>query len=1017
MKFGRVIALFPVLCGIVHSNQNSPNNAFGMGKTGSFSLATATGLNGGATTPSKSATTPSKPSAKAPSAKNTPKVTADETDAAEDKELMSDIVFLHGILAEIVSKDDPIVHQLFTQLYKHGVTRAANPSDESSLEKMKQLSRDISPQQALAVLRVFSLALNLVNSAEVNHKMRIMRRKDDRNREGGSGPLPLVDDGMRGTIDICLSSGDATKEQLYDQLVKQKVELVLTAHPTEVNRQTILRRYRRITETLCDLDRPDLRAYQRSEMLDRIRRDIAAAWGSDEIRRKKPTPQLEARGAHAVVESVLWEAVPSYLRKLDQQCKISLGKSLPIDAVPIKFASWIGGDRDGNPNVTPTVTKEVVAMQRLRAAKLFLKDLDMLYSELAISSRYTPELEEMAAGIVNSNDDIEKYRRIIGHLRRRLVKTIRDCEEELEASKGANIYSDRSPLRTTLQRTDKTLGEWDSIQPIQTSEELMKPLRCMYDSLVETGFETVANGRLVDIIRRVSLFGVTLLPLDIREESTAHVLALDAITRYLGVGSYKEWDEEARLSFLTNELSNKRPLFILADLEKSDNNAITADVLKTLRVFECASNLGSESLGAYVISQARSASDVLAVALLQCQFGMTPESGKMMRVVPLFETLNDLNNAPDVLKVLFRMSQYVGSIKGKQEVMVGYSDSAKDAGRLAACWAQYRSQEKMIKVADDNNIELTFFHGKGGTVGRGGNPALYRAILSHPPNTINGRFRVTEQGEMITQNFGSPSIAERNLDIYTSAVLREAFVKHVQPKESWRKEMDRISDVSCADYRKLVRDDPRFVSYFREATPELELGSMNLGSRPAKRKPKGGIESLRAIPWTFAWTQSRLHLSAWLGVGRGLTTESKEGKDQLQEMYKSWPWFHEIIDLISMILSKTDFSISENYDKVLVSKDKDSLNLGNEVREKLVETRQAILDVSESLEYGGAHVQLLRTSSRIRNPYVDAINCLQVELLKELRNMPNEESEVKRVRQDALIVSIKGIARGLGNSG
>jgi len=229
--------------------------------------------------------------------------------------------------------------------------------------------------------------------------------------------------------------------------------------------------------------------------------------------------------------------------------------------------------------------------------------------------------------------------------------------------------------------------------------------------------------------------------------------------------------------------------------------------------------------------------------------------------------------------------------------------------------------------------------------------------------------------------------------------------------------MDRISDVSCADYRKLVRDDPRFVSYFREATPELELGSMNLGSRPAKRKPKGGIESLRAIPWTFAWTQSRLHLSAWLGVGRGLTTESKEGKDQLQEMYKSWPWFHEIIDLISMILSKTDFSISENYDKVLVSKDKDSLNLGNEVREKLVETRQAILDVSESLEYGGAHVQLLRTSSRIRNPYVDAINCLQVELLKELRNMPNEESEVKRVRQDALIVSIKGIARGLGNSG
>jgi len=325
-----------------------------------------------------------------------------------------------------------------------------------------------------------------------------------------------------------------------------------------------------------------------------------------------------------------------------------------------------------------------------------------------------------------------------------------------------------------------------------------------------------------------------------------------------------------------------------------------------------------------------------------------------------------------------------------------------------------RMQEKMVKVAEANNIELTFFHGKGGTVGRGGNPVLYRAILSHPPNTINGRFRVTEQGEMITQNFGSPTIAERNLDIYTAAVLREAFVKHVEPNASWREQMDRVSEVSCADYRALVRDDKRFVDYFRQATPELELGSLNIGSRPAKRNPKGGIESLRAIPWTFAWTQSRLHLSAWLGVGRGLNPESDTDKKELIEMYKQWPWYREIIDLISMILSKTDFSIAEIYDKELVTNTKD---LGINIRTKLVETRQAILDVSGSLEYGGPHIQLLRTSSRIRNPYVDAINCLQVQLLKELRKMGPEESEIKNKRQDALIVSINGIARGLGNSG
>jgi len=270
---------------------------------------------------------------------------------------------------------------------------------------------------------------------------------------------------------------------------------------------------------------------------------------------------------------------------------------------------------------------------------------------------------------------------------------------------------------------------------------------------------------------------------------------------------------------------------------------------------------------------------------------------------------------------------------------------------------------------------------------------------------------------MIRQNFGSTGIAERTLDIYTAAVLREAFVKHVEPKSSWRKQMQRISDVSCADYRKMVREDPRFVPYFRQATPEVELGTLNIGSRPAKRNPKGGIESLRAIPWTFAWGQSRLNLSAWLGVGAGLNVENESDKQELREMYQQWPWFREIIDLLAMILSKTDYSISENYDALLVDKTKDLISLGKEVREKLVETRQAILDVSGSTEYGGPHVQLLRVSSKIRNPYVDSINCMQAELLKELRAMGDKNSDIKQIRQDALVVSINGIAQGMKNSG
>lgn len=353
--------------------------------------------------------------------------------------------------------------------------------------------------------------------------------------------------------------------------------------------------------------------------------------------------------------------------------------------------------------------------------------------------------------------------------------------------------------------------------------------------------------------------------------------------------------------------------------------------------------------------------------------------------------------------------------------MVGYSDSAKDAGRLAACWAQYTAQERMSAVASRHGIELTFFHGKGGTVGRGGNPALYRAILSHPPDTINGRFRVTEQGEMIRQNFGDNEIAQRSLDIYTAALLREAFIKHVEPKQEWRDEMERISKVSCASYRHTVREDPRFVPYFRQATPELELGRLNIGSRPAKRNPKGGVESLRAIPWTFAWAQTRMHLSAWLGVGDGLSPESEEEKALLREMYEEWPWFREIISLISMLLSKTDFSITQNYDELLV--DPSLMCLGEEIRDKLVMTRRAVIDVSGATDISGPHVQLMRASSQIRNPYVDSINVVQAEILKVLRQMPEDNDltpelkEIKHIRTDALLLSIQGIAQGMKNSG
>jgi len=941
-------------------------------------------------------------------------------DDDRDQPLMEDLNLLSELLSGIVNREDAQSHNLYEEFRALGMQRAEDLDDIAGLEKMISKAKELTADQALAVTRTFSIMLNLVNAAEVTHRFRVLRKfadqQDEEDVESSAvgGPLPNVEDSFRGTAQALLKANTATKEQIYDQLLKQKVEIVLTAHPTQVQRKSLLRKYATVTETLSHLERPDLNSFERAQAKQKLEREISSIWGADEIRRTKPKVQQEAAGGLAILESVLWEAVPDYLRNLDTQCQLSLGKSLPIDVSPIKFASWIGGDRDGNPNVTPEVTREVVLQQRLRASRLLIRDLNALFKDLALSNKFTPELVELAATIKDSPHRREKYRRVIGHLINRLVKTTREYEAEL---------SKLQPWSGSPVNDDSFLRDgWQNVDPIYDVEELMRPLMVVYDSLVQTGFDLVANGSLVDIIRRLAVFGMSLVKLDIREESTRHTMALDAITRYLGIGSYKEWTEEARLSWLTSELSNKRPLLRFDKIE--NYSEFDRDVITTLKTFEMASQIRPADLGAYVISQAQTASDVLAVMLLQKQFGMTSLNNNMMRVVPLFETLDDLVNAPGVLHTLFSVPLYVGAVKGKQEVMVGYSDSAKDAGRLAACWAQYNSQELMSQCASLHGIELTFFHGKGGTVGRGGNPSVYRAIMSHPPGTINGRFRVTEQGEMIAQNFGAKSIAQRTLDTYTSAVCREAFTKHVEPSAAWRNQMSKISETSCADYRHLVREEPRFVPYFRQATPELELGSLNIGSRPAKRKPKGGIESLRAIPWTFAWAQTRAHLSAWLGVAAGLEYEDEAELIQLRSMYNEWPWFRETIDLISMILSKTDFSINKNYDDQLVDKGKNLMELGDEVRGKLVNTREAVLDVTESKNFGGSHSAFMRASTKIRHPYVDPVNVIQAELLKRLRalearsgELTSEEQKELQTLQDALVLSINAIAQGMRNSG
>lgn len=843
-------------------------------------------------------------------------------------------------------------------------------------------------QMLLGIARSFSNFLALTNTAENFHRIRKLR--EYLKASGSAYGLWPKEDSCAGSIQNLLKSG-ITKEAIIKAIEEQSVELVLTAHPTEVNRRTMLRKHNRINDLLWQLNVQNLSPYEIKDLQQALKSEIATIWESDNLRRTKPTPEEEARWGLAIVENVLWKAVPNFLRKLDDVLKGELGQGLPWDRSPIKIASWMGGDRDGNPNVTPETTMRVAQMSRWMAATLYLKDISELRTlELSIQ-RCSPELK---AKVENLR---EPYRELLKKIELRLQATIHWTEDVVIRN-------------LPYQMPSFPPGTDESLRPILRSSELMEPLQLMYRSLKETGMEEVAERGLADIIRRVATFGVTLLPLDVRQESTRHTEALDAITRYLGLGSYAQWDETTRRTWLQAELTSKRPL--LPTVSNLESLGFSNTAIDTLRTFQMTAMLDQESLGAYVISQCQQASDILAVALLQKNAGVKP----LMRVVPLFETLDDLQRAPSTIDALFSISTYRGLIANKQEVMVGYSDSAKDAGRLAASWAQYNSQVDMVEVAKRYGVELTFFHGKGGTVGRGGNPALFQAILAHPPHTINGRFRVTEQGEMITQNLGEVAIAERTLDLFTAGVLSERFISRPQVKAEWRESMERLSDVSCDAYRAVVQKEERFVPYFRTATPEGELAGLNVGSRPSKRNPKGGVESLRAIPWVFSWTQTRLNLPTWLGVGEALEAELASHPALLQEMVKEWPWFRTLIDLLEMVLVKSEPRIAENYDRHLVHDEK-SLQLGKELRENLSTTSEAVLKVSGSPYLQASNAMLLR-SLLVRNPYIDPLNLIQAEVLKRLRDEKRPLTDKQRtILQDTLLITINGVANGMRNSG
>ena len=787
----------------------------------------------------------------------------------------------------------------------------------------------LSDEEFVDIARAFNQFLNLANLAEQKHGSlyRSQSFKPDWNR------LHRL-----------------RSQSLKDDLAETRIELVLTAHPTEVLRRTLIRKYDAMVQALYQSDDVDLE------------RLISEAWHTDEIRQTRPTPLDEAQWGFNVLENSLWLTIPKLMRDIDEQLLASGETPLLPTCMPFHFASWMGGDRDGNPNVTAEVTLEIVRVAKHRAATQYVKDIDRLIESLSMSV----------------------------------------CNEALAERTQYSTEPYRAVLRDLRLKLNAVLSQSET-PSIECETDLLEPLVACYDSLCDSGLSIIARGPLLDTIRRACCFGINLVNLDVRQDAARHTQVFEELTSYFGdtPTAFSSWNENERVTYLLNELESKRPLI-------PTHWSPSSEVKEALNTFQMVADLAGKGVSNYIISMAKQPSDVLAVAVLLKASGLT----NPIQIVPLFETLDDLERAGDMLQTLLSLSayrEYVQGLGDHQQVMIGYSDSAKDAGQFAAAWAQYRAQEALVQVAHAFNVKLTLFHGRGGAIGRGGGP-IHEAILAQPPGTVAKSLRLTEQGEMIRFKLGSPDIAFESLARYLFATIEASHTMRSGDDVASRQVVTELAELSMLDYREVVTDSS-FVSLFNQLTPEQELADLAIGSRPNRRgMSKKDVRSLRAIPWIFAWTQVRLMVPAWLGTLKVLEEVAED--EQSKSRLLSWSFFRMQMELLEVMLAKVEVSLVHYYASrmSLDGEPKQMLDELLKLYHRSVKTMCRIYDSDELL----ATQPLVNESLRVRNTYLDPLHLLQAELLARFRNSKKDESsEVEK----ALKVTMAGIASGLRNTG
>ena len=840
-----------------------------------------------------------------------------------------------------------------------------------TFQKLKNNIINLSPKESLVIARSFSQFLNLSNLAESLYSVYKIDSFKIRKAQGTNEFIILED-----AIANLLKKKYVSKNKFY-QLVKQvHIELVLTAHPTEVKRRTLIQKFTHVDNILERFHK--MRIFTKKHISNEekileknLLEEVTSIWKTDEIKRSRPTPVEEAKWGLAVIEESLWNAIPKVCYRFNEAVKTYSDRNLPINFSPIKFGSWMGGDRDGNPNVTAKITEEVILLSRWKAANLYEKELTNLIQSLSMH-----ECSKTLRQVVGNT--FEPYRVFLRPIRDKMKNTQQTIELKLNKNKKIN----KSFL-------------------VQTINEVIEPLNIVYDSLCSVNCKMIADGMVLNLLRQANTFGLNLARIDIRQESNRHQKLIHSVCKKKRLGDYESWSEEKKISFLSkNFLSKKSLMSRKIRLDKEDQ-----EVWST---FKMIAKMPTECLGAYIVSMASNVSDVLVVMLLQKEAGMK----SYLRVVPLFETLSDLQNAHKIVKNLYSISWYLKQIEHNQEIMIGYSDSSKDAGKFAASWAQYCAQEKLQVISNQYKVKLTLFHGRGGSVGRGGGP-VYAALLSQPPGTVNGRTRVTEQGETIQQKFSSESLAEYSLGTYIGSVIEATLAPPPKPKKNWSRLMDDMSKIATKSYHQYFKEDQHFIEYYRTVTPQKILGQLFIGSRPAKRKKTQDIKDLRAIPWVFAWTQMRFIIPSWLGTLQALELAAK-GKNNivLKEMLNKWPFFYSMMDMLDMVLTKTDHRVIEFYEECLANQD--LKKTGKKLREQL----SSLIYLNKKIipEYILNQRKTYRESIKIRNTYAETLNLLQANTMKKLK-ATNLKKNDRKTLIDTMLITISGLSAAMKNTG